>query len=211
MTTVSKKTLVIFGAGSGLGAALARRFGGEGYRVGLVARRASALEARVAELEAQGVEAHAFAADLTDLANLPGLVQNIAAKLGGIDVAAYMPVSPGLTFVPALELTAAKLRPLMDLFAFAPIELAHLLMPLLEARKGAFIYGNGMSSIMTMPGLSGVGPAMSAARNFVLTLNAEAKAHGVYAGAVTIGAFQRCFSVISWIASCAVFFCFSPW
>jgi 7-cyano-7-deazaguanine synthase in queuosine biosynthesis len=53
---------------------------------------------------------------------------------------------------------------------------------------GAFIYGNGLSSVRTVPGMSGVGPAMAAARNFIFTLNAEAKAHGVYAGAITIGA-----------------------
>ncbi len=38
-----------------------------------------------------------------------------------------------------------------------------------------------------MPGLSGVGPAMAAARIF--TLNAEVEPKGVYAGTINIGAF----------------------
>ncbi len=182
------KTLALFGAGPGLGGALARRFGREGYQVALVARRPEPLRARVESLAASGIGAHAFAADLTDLAGIPRLVRTIEQELGGIDVAVYLPLSPELAFVPAKELDAAKLRPLAELFTFAPIELAHALLPALRRRKGAFVYGNGVSSILPMPGMSGVGPAMAAARNFVFTLNAEVAAEGVHAGAVTIGA-----------------------
>lgn len=182
------KTVAIFGAGAGLGASLATRFGREGYNVALVARRRGPLEARVAELATAGIRATAFSADLLDLAGLPGLVRNIEDALGGIDVAVYLPISPELAFIPAMELDAASLRPLAELFTFAPIELVHALLPGLLRRQGAFVYGNGASSIFTMPGMSGVGPAMAAARNFIFTLNAEAKPKGVYAGAVTIGA-----------------------
>lgn len=189
LTNTKKKTLAIFGAGSGLGASLALRFGREGYRVALVARRPEPLAKRAEELSRQGIEAMVFPADLTDLAGISALVREIEAKAGAIDVAVYAPVSPEVGFVPALELDAAKLRPIAELFMFAPIELAHALLPGMLARgDGAFIYGNGLSSLRTIPGLSGVGPAMAAARNFIFTLNAEAKAHGVYAGAITIGA-----------------------
>ncbi|RUW02840.1 SDR family NAD(P)-dependent oxidoreductase, partial [Mesorhizobium sp. M1A.F.Ca.IN.022.05.2.1] len=49
-----KKTIAIFGAGTGLGASRATRFGREGYRVALVARRAAPLQERVAELASAG-------------------------------------------------------------------------------------------------------------------------------------------------------------
>jgi short-subunit dehydrogenase len=188
MTTTNKKTLAIFGAGPGLGASLATRFGKEGYQIALVARRPGPLEERVAALTAAGIEAAAFPADLTKLDGIPALVRAIEERLGGIDVAVYMP-APEVGFIPAMQLDAAKLRPLAELFTFAPIELAHSLLPGLTARGGAFVYGNGLSSIVTVPHMSGIGPAMAAARNFVLTLNAEGKDKGVYAGAVTIGAF----------------------
>lgn len=188
MTSTIKKTLAIFGAGPGLGASLATRFGREGYRIALVARRPGPLDEHVAALASAGIEAAAFPADLTQLAGIPALVKSIEDELGGIDVAVYMPVTPEVGFIPAIELDAAKLRPLAELFMFAPIELAHALLPGLLARGGAFVYGNGMSSRVALPGMSGVGPAMAAARNFVFTLNAETKDKGVYAGAVTIGA-----------------------
>lgn len=77
---------------SGLGASLAARFGAEGYRVALVARRAAPLDERVAELAGAGIEAAAFAADLTNLDGIPEVVRSIEAQFGAIDVAVYAPV-----------------------------------------------------------------------------------------------------------------------
>jgi NAD(P)-dependent dehydrogenase (short-subunit alcohol dehydrogenase family) len=105
----NKKTIAIFGAGTGLGASLATRFGREGYRVALVARRAAPLEERVAELTRAGIEVAAFPADLTNLDSIPALVRSIEARFGAIDVAVYQPVGH-VGFVPAVELDAAKRR-----------------------------------------------------------------------------------------------------
>ena len=187
--TDTKKTIAIFGAGTGLGASAAARFGREGYRVALVARQPAPLEYRVAALQATGIDATAFPADLTDLAGIRPLVAAIERALGHIDVALYAPVAPNVGFVPALELDAARLAPIAQLLMFAPIEVAHAVLPGMRARgDGAIVLGGGLSAVHTMPGMSGAGPAMAAARNYIFTLNAEAKAHGVYAGTVTIGA-----------------------
>ncbi|PDT33354.1 short-chain dehydrogenase [Rhizobium sp. M10] len=184
-----KKTIALFGAGTGLGASLAYRFGREGYRVALVARRAGPLEERVAELAQVGIEAAAFPADLTDLAGIPALVRSIEARFGPIDAAVYAPVPSDVNFVPALELDAAKLRSMADIFTFAPIEVSHTVLPGMLARgDGAVVIVSGLTAVVTMPGMSGVGPLMAAARNYVFTLNAEAMPKGVYAGTVNIGA-----------------------
>ncbi|WP_244561500.1 hypothetical protein [Ensifer aridi] len=49
----NKKTIAVFGAGTGLAPSLATRFGREGYKVALVARRAAPLEERVAASQRQ--------------------------------------------------------------------------------------------------------------------------------------------------------------
>jgi short-subunit dehydrogenase len=185
----TKKTLALFGAGTGLGASVAARFGREDYRVALVARRAGPLEERVAELRRAGIEAIAFPADLTNIAGIPALVRSIEDKCGSIDAAVYAPVTPEVGFVPAVELDAAKLEAIAKLLMFAPIEAAHAILPGMLARgDGAIVFGGGLTAVHTMPGMSGVGPAMAAARNYIFTLNAEVKPKGVYAGTVTIGA-----------------------
>lgn len=191
MTTDRKtlKTIAIFGAGIGLGASVAARFGREGYRVALVARRPERLDALAQEIGRAGIETFTFPADLNKLDEIPALVGSIDEKLGGIGVAVYAPVTPEVGFVPAVDLDAAKLRSISTLFTLAPIEVAHALLPSMLARgDGAFVLGGGLTAIHTMPGRSGVGPAIAAARNYIFTLNAEVKDKGVYAGTVTIGA-----------------------
>lgn len=185
----STKTIALFGAGTGLGASLAARFGREGYRVALVARRAVALEERVAELASVGIDAVAFPADLTELAGIPALVRSIEERLGSIDVAVYAPVPSGIGFVPAVDVDAATLQSMANIFTFSPIEVSHALLPGMLARgSGAVVVVGGLTAVVTIPGLSGVGPLMAAARNYVFTLNAELAGKGVYAGTVNIGA-----------------------
>ncbi|MBG6596012.1 SDR family NAD(P)-dependent oxidoreductase [Pseudomonas aeruginosa] len=187
MTTT--KTIALFGAGSGLGTSLATRFGREGYRVALVARRPDALERLVVDLKQDGVEAHAFPADLTDLAGIPALIQSIEDRLGSVDVAVYAPAPSNARFVPAADLDAATLQSLASIFAFAPVEVSHAVLQGQLARgNGAIVIVSGVTAAIPMPGMSGVGPLMAAARNYALALNGEVAAKGVYVGTVSIGA-----------------------
>ncbi|WP_418125790.1 SDR family NAD(P)-dependent oxidoreductase [Variovorax sp. 160MFSha2.1] len=185
----AKKTLAIFGAGSGLGTSLAKRFGREGYRIALVARRAEPLEAFVAELARADIEAAAFPADLTKIDGIPALVRSIEERFSSVDVAVYAPAPSDANFVPAVELDAAKLQAMASIFMLSPIEVSHAVLPGMLARgDGAMIVVGGLAGVVAIPGMSGVGPAMAAARNYVLTLNAELVPKGVYAGTVSIGA-----------------------
>ena len=185
----SKKTIALFGAGTGLGASLAHRFGSAGYRVALVARRSAPLEERVAELAAAGIEAVAFSADLTDLEGIPALVRSVEDRLGAIDVAVFAPVPSDASFVAAVDLDASTLQSMANIFTFAPVEVSHAVLPGMLARgDGAIVIVGGLTAVVPMPGLSGVGPLMAAARNYVFTLNAEVKERGVLAGTLNIGA-----------------------
>ena len=184
-----KKTIAIFGAGTGLGASVAARFGREGYKVALIARNASSLDLLTGSLADQGIETYSFPADLTDLAAIPSLVQAIEAKLGSIDVALFSPISSTADFVPAVDLKASHLQASLPLLTFAPIELAHALMPGMRSRgNGAFIVADGLSAIVPMAGMSGPGPAFAATRNYIMTLHNEVQPEGVFAGMLHVGA-----------------------
>jgi len=144
------KTIAIFGAGTGLGASLATRFGREGYRVALVARWPAPLDERVAELGRASIEAAAFPADLTNLDGIPALVRSIEARFGSIDVAVYQPVGH-VGFVPAVDLDAAKLQPMATIFTFSPIEVSHAVLPGMLARgDGAIVIVGGLTAVAPM-------------------------------------------------------------
>ncbi|MEC3947548.1 SDR family oxidoreductase [Sphingobium sp. HWE2-09] len=62
--------IMIIGAGPGIGQAVARKFGREGWQIVLTGRSAARLADLTAELEADGITAHAVPADATDPAAL---------------------------------------------------------------------------------------------------------------------------------------------
>ncbi|MCB0910136.1 MAG: SDR family NAD(P)-dependent oxidoreductase [Propionibacteriaceae bacterium] len=65
-------TIVVAGAGPGLGRSTAHRYGREGYQVVLVSRRAEPLEAITAELRDAGIATHPLSADLSDPDRMAG-------------------------------------------------------------------------------------------------------------------------------------------
>ncbi|MGL5446024.1 MAG: SDR family oxidoreductase [Rhabdaerophilum sp.] len=78
------KTAIITGAGSGIGRAVARGFLGAGYRVGLVGRRADALEETASGFDAENVLI--LPADVADHLAVDALFDAIVARWGRVDV-----------------------------------------------------------------------------------------------------------------------------
>jgi NADP-dependent 3-hydroxy acid dehydrogenase YdfG len=183
------KVIAVFGAGSGLGVAVARRFGGEGFRVALVARRRDRLDALVEKLAAEGIEAAGFSADLSQPALVGALIGSIRERFGHIDVIEYGPISGEQSFTPAIEVDAATLEGLIPLLLLTPVEIARAVLPeWIQRGQGAFLLTQGASAVQAMPHLSGVGPVMAATRNWLYSLNGELAGTGVYAGTLSIAA-----------------------
>lgn len=90
---------LIIGASSGLGAALARHLGREGYILALVARRKVQLTSLCNEINQSGRETRALAYihDVSDYDAVPDLLRRIIADLGGLDLVIY---AAGVNFPP---------------------------------------------------------------------------------------------------------------
>ena len=79
------KTLLVAGAGQGLGKAMAKRFAREGYAVALAARNEERLSSLASELDAS-----AFPADLTRESEVANLFEQVEARLGAIEAVAFI-------------------------------------------------------------------------------------------------------------------------
>ncbi|HWJ73818.1 MAG TPA: SDR family oxidoreductase [Kaistia sp.] len=81
--SLSGKVMIVTGASSGIGRAVARRFAGEGVKLVLVARSAEKLAALAAEI---GANALAVPADLTVPADIARMVETARDHFGDIDI-----------------------------------------------------------------------------------------------------------------------------
>jgi short-subunit dehydrogenase len=176
-------SIAVFGAGPGLGQAVARRYAQEGWRVVLVGRRPEPLNLLVKELTDGGATAGAIPADLADTAAIPAL----ARRIGDLD-AIYYGVSAG-GFTSATTLTAEQFDSYLPLAMHTPIALVREFLPaMLDRGEGAILTAQGGSAQRGLPNLSGPGPALAAQRNYLQSLEGEVAGRGVYVGRLYIGA-----------------------
>ena len=86
MAIKNGKVVLITGANKGLGKEIGRQLGALGYTVILSARDEQAGKAAAAELVAQGYDAHTVRLEVTNSADISGLVSYIGTTFGKLDV-----------------------------------------------------------------------------------------------------------------------------
>jgi NAD(P)-dependent dehydrogenase (short-subunit alcohol dehydrogenase family) len=102
------KVVVVTGASSGVGLAVARAFGARGARVGLVARNEEALQAVLVEIEGAGGEALICPVDVADPEAVERAATEVEDRWGRIDV--WVNCAMATVFAPIMETTAEEFR-----------------------------------------------------------------------------------------------------
>ncbi|HVN38339.1 MAG TPA: SDR family oxidoreductase [Myxococcota bacterium] len=108
---------LVVGAGDFIGAAIARRFAAGGYTAALGRRHAEKLAPLVAEIEASGERARAFALDARDEDNVVAIFEQIERELGPLEVVVFN-VGANVSF-PILETTSRVFRKVWEMACFA--------------------------------------------------------------------------------------------
>lgn len=85
LTGLADKVVLITGAGSGVGAATARRLAAEGASLALVGRTAATVSSVAAEIQANGGRALALPADVSVPAQIEAVVSRTVAEFGRLD------------------------------------------------------------------------------------------------------------------------------
>ena len=83
---IADKTVVITGGGRGIGRALAERFGRDGARLALIDVNGADLESTRAALEAAGIQARVYEANVAAEDEVTATMQRIVDDLGGIHI-----------------------------------------------------------------------------------------------------------------------------
>ncbi len=126
------KRVLITGASSGVGAALARLLAGQGAVVGLIARRAERLANVLAECRQSSPSSVMWVADLAEAGEIQRLAMQAWETLGGIDVLVNNAAVPKRRVVTALD--PAEVETVMRVNFFAPVRLTLAVLPRMLSR-----------------------------------------------------------------------------
>jgi len=155
--------IAIIGAGPGLGAAVARRFGREGFSIALISRDQSKLDTMAAELKEQGLTASGYAADVREPATVEDALARAAAELGQITALQYSPLPSRDYLKPVLDLTPELALEALQFSALGLIHAARAVLPAMrEAGDGSVILINGGTSVKARAGFAGTSVAFPA-------------------------------------------------
>jgi len=182
------KTLLVVGAGPGIGMSLAQRFGREGYQVGLISRSQKKLDGYVSELSALGIKSFATTADVFDREGLKSAIAKIVDHLGPIDVLEYSPLMDFSTLVDVISMDVEHAQPQLDIQVLGAITSVKAVLPdMIKKGDGALLFTLGASAYASCPSHANGSLGVVAMKQYAVLLNTALKPKGVFAGCLAIG------------------------
>jgi NADP-dependent 3-hydroxy acid dehydrogenase YdfG len=156
--------IAIVGAGPGLGAAVARKFGREGFSVALISRDQTKVDALAADLLADGVAARGYAANVLNPEQLESALASAAADLGPISSLQYSPLPSRDYLKPVLEATPELALEALQFSVLGLIHAVRSVLPGMLATKtgGSIILINGGTSVKARHDFAGTSIAFPA-------------------------------------------------
>ena len=183
-------SIAIVGAGAGLGAAVARKFGAQGFSVGLISRNQARVDSLADQLAADGISAKGFVADVRDPASIASALEQVTETLGPIEVLQYSPLPQKDFMRPVLETTPADMIGPVEFSIYGPIAAVHQVLPgmrFLGENKGTILFVNGGSAVKPGRTVSGTSIAFAGQAAYAQLLNEELAEEGIQVSQLIIG------------------------
>jgi short-subunit dehydrogenase len=170
------KTVLVTGASSGIGEAVARELAVHGANLVLAARRRDRLDALAAELSGRA-RAVVVEADVTRDGSVEAAVAEAERVFGGLDVAI---ANAGFAVTGRLErLTLDDYRRQLETNVFGVLRTIYAALPAVKRTRGQLAIMGSVSGHVPTPGLSAYGMSKFAVRALAEALHDELRPDGV--------------------------------
>lgn len=171
-TSWEGRRVLVTGASSGIGEAVARDLASQGAILGICARRTALLDAVLVDCQRESPESRAWTVDLSQLDELSRFASKVEEELGGIDMLVN---NAGITFSqPALATSLTSLEDQLRINYLSPVLLAQALLPAMLARgRGDVVVISSMAARTSTPGEAAYAAAKSAVTAYFEALAAE--------------------------------------
>ncbi len=182
---VAGSIVVVSGASSGIGAAVARSVAERGAHAVLLARSRDPMQRSVDRLRADGHQATAFACDLTDLAAVAGTAERVRAAVGEPDVVVNN--AGAGRYLSVEETDPAEARDMAMLPYVGAFALTRAFVPgMLARRRGVIVNVTSPAALVPFPGAVAYSVARGAMAHFTDALRMDLRGTGVTASLALI-------------------------
>ena len=172
------KTVVITGASSGIGEAMAEVYASMGAKVVLGARHADKLEALCRRIEQRGGKAAWCATDVTRREDCKRLIDTAVEHFGGIDV---MICNAGISMRALFDdVDLDVLHRLMDVNFWGTVYCTKYALPYLQRSHGSLVGISSVAGIHGLPGRTGYSASKFAMTGFLETIRIENLKKGLH-------------------------------
>ncbi len=175
--------VIVVGAGPGVGGAVGRRWGAEGYAVGLIGQAGPKLDELGAQFQADGITTGWTGADLNDPESVTAAVQRLSADAGRIDVLHFNPSA-----YREADLRELSVPDLLEDVAFgvgALLTAVQAALPLMS-RGGRITATGSMAADEPTPEAATLGIQKAGMRTLVTALDGALREDGIRATSVTV-------------------------
>jgi NAD(P)-dependent dehydrogenase (short-subunit alcohol dehydrogenase family) len=178
----------ITGGGRGLGRQCALTLADRGCRVAVTARSTDELDHVVAEIGAQGGEAVAVAADLTDSCSVATAADTVSRTLGRVDILVANAGVPGPTSLPLWEISDEEWNATFEVNVSGVFRCCRAVLPgMIAEGQGSVVMVGSMTGKRPLPNRTPYGASKSALIGLCRSLALEAGPHGVRVNMVSPG------------------------
>lgn len=178
MKTLANKVIVITGASSGIGEAMAREYAAQGASVVLGARHEDRLKSIAAEISASGGRAAYCGTDVTNPGQCARLIDTAVRTFGRIDV---LICNAGLSMRAIFDdVELSVLHRLMDVNFWGTVNCCKYALPHLQRTKGSIVGISSVAGLHGLPGRTGYSASKYAMTGFLETLRIENLKKGLH-------------------------------
>ncbi|HUX26501.1 MAG TPA: SDR family oxidoreductase [Burkholderiales bacterium] len=182
-----KKAILVMGAGDATGGAIARRFAREGYIACVSRRHADKLAPLVAQIEADGGEAHAFGSDARKEDEVIALFARIEKDIAPIEVAVFN-IGANVRF-PIAETSARVYYKVWEMGCFGGFlvgrEAARVMLP---RGHGSIFFTGATASMRGGNGFAAFAGAKHALRALAQSMGRELGPKGIHVAQIIVDA-----------------------
>lgn len=185
---MDKKTIVIIGAGNGVSAAVAKKFGSEGFQIALIARNINKLSPLENELSKQSINFKSFKANAAIHNQLSATLREIMRHFGGIDVLHYN--AAALRKEPILQDEVHLLEEDFKVNVTGAFNAVQTVLPTMQDKSfGTILFTGGGFANHPDPNFGSLGIGKAALKNLSSSLHLALVNQGIHVGIVTINGY----------------------